>query len=769
MELSGSPNIRVPPYGRLLQIIRRFIVSGDDVSNPEAVQAITEHTAAQFILVPTLMHEDGRWHVQAEIRDALTSTRVDLVQTDAAPSALVEETAYAQIGELAGRLEEYFKDNGPGKRYELRQAQARPRSINALRSFEEGINAFEQLEFAAAERSFLNARELDSRNPLVLAWLSRVKQILRRPDEASEAAESAWPLLTSQIPHLDTTFVNAVVAEARQDDTRAEREYRNLIAQYPDEPLWLAELGGFQDRREQTEPAIRSYQQALMLDPRLPRPDIELCRLYNRSRDSANAVKHARQALEKYTALRARDGEAQALFCLSDALRAGTPEERQEARGVADSALAIVEELKLPYNLPRAYYYVGLSRAEAGDVAGGVAFWERGAEAARTAGNRSLEPLILMNLGVLYARVGNRQRAMDSYLKSSDAYQALGEQLRAAQVQTNRAQLRIDFGDNPDEAARDANNALNVFIKYGDRDFEIFSRQALGAYSRYLARYQDAETELNRALSIAKERKLTEDRALLTIDLARSHFDRNDYPETLKLLESVGDGFGQNSLHAWIRLARTQLRLGNFDAARALLQKAGGDGAKPQETEYLALLYATSGELEYETGRLTEARAHFNRAAELWADALPDPASVEAKAYVGLIDALQGRVAPGRRLLEASLAQAGKMRQVAIEVRCRVFLARVSLSQRRPDEALATLSTIVWDGPGAVGLELLAQARYWRASALSARGDRADADIELEKARKLLDGLTATLAERDRQRFAMRPDIRQIAGQPVRN
>jgi tetratricopeptide (TPR) repeat protein len=395
-------------------------------------------------------------------------------------------------------------------------------------------------------------------------------------------------------------------------------------------------------------------------------------------------------------------------------------------------------------------------------MAGGAGIWEKAADVARAAGNRSLEPIILMNLGVANARLGKRQRAMDFYQRSSEAHKALGDDLRAAQVQTNRAQLRIDFGDKPDEAAKDAENALNVFLDQGDRDFEIFSRQALGAYYRYVARYKDAETELYRARGIAEERKLSEDAALLTIDLARSLFDRAEYPGALKLLESVSDGFGQNSLHASIRRARTLLRLGNLDAARALLRKAGGDDAKPQETEYLALLHATSGELEYEGERLPEARALFNRAAELWADDLPDPASVEAKAYVGLIDAVQRRPAQGRELIEASLAQAGKMRQVAIEVRCRVFLARVALLQRNPADALATLDAIVWDGPGAVGPELLAQARYWRASALSESGHAADAASEREKARKLLDALISTLAESDRQRFAMRPDIRPI-------
>jgi hypothetical protein len=101
------------------------------------------------------------------------------------------------------------------------------------------------------------------------------------------------------------------------------------------------------------------------------------------------------------------------------------------------------------------------------------------------------------------------------------------------------------------------------------------------------------------------------------------------------------------------------------------------------------------------------------------------------------------------------------MRQIAIEVRCRVFLARVWLQQRRPDEALAILKAITWDGPGAAGPELLAQARYWRGRALSESGDSAAGDVERQKARKLLE-LIATPTEGDRQRLAARPDIRVI-------
>ena len=762
-ELAESPNVRVLPYARLLQILRRFIATGTDVSSREAFQAITVHGAPRFVALPTLIYENGRWSARVEIQDASTATRVAVVGTESVASALVSETALRLIGELASGLQAHFKTNGPGKSYALRAVSARPRSLEAAKLFEEGLNAFEELEYSAAEQSLAQALEKDSRNPIPIAWLSRVEQILRKTDQASAAAETAARLLTGNTPRLEALFVNAVVAEARRDFESAEASYRQFDRLYPDEPAWLVELGGFQDRRGQTEPAIVSYQQALRLDGDLARPEVELCRLYNRANDMASAKKHGRQGLAKYIALEARGGEAQAHFCLADALRAGAPDERQEARRHADAALKIVEELGLKYNLSRAYYYVGLARAEEGNLAEGAAFWEKAANAAKSAGNRSLEPIVLMNLGVAHARLGNRQRAMEFYRLSSEAHQALGDEVRAAQVQINRAQLRIDFGDNPDQAVGDVKNALAVFLDQGDRNFEVFSRQALGSYYRYTARYEEAKEELNRARAIAGERDLKEDIASLTIDLARVHFDQNAYNTAMTLLDTIGDGLGQHSLHAWIRLARTRIRLGDFVSARIVLRKALDDVAKRKETEYLPVLYMTLGELEYESENLSEARLHFSRAAMMWKDDLPDPSSVEAKAYLGLLDALQNRPR-GRAEIESSMAQAARMRQVGLDAQCRIFLGRAFLRERRYDDALRTLNGIKAGGPESVGPELLAQALYWRGQGLAAKRDTTAAADADRQARKLLDDLRATLPEQYRDGFAKRLTIRLIGG-----
>ncbi|HEY6613300.1 MAG TPA: serine/threonine-protein kinase, partial [Vicinamibacterales bacterium] len=382
-DLSESPNIRVLSYPRLLQIVRRFIARGTDVSSRDAVQAVTTYGGPRFVVLPVLAYEGGRWRARAEIQDASTSTTAAVVETDAVSSSIARDTAYTLVGQIAALVQEHFRTNGPGQSYTLRSASARLRSLDAVRAFEEGLSALGQLEYSVAESAFLQARKQDARSPMPIAWLSRVELLLRKPEQAAEAADAAVALLSNATPRADRMFVNAVVAEARRDYEAAERTYIEWIAAYPDDATGLIELGGFRDRRSQTEAAVVSFRRALALDNRLLRPHVDLCRLYNRLNDSANARTQAREAAMSYVALGSRDGEAQALFCLTDALRGGTPADRQEARRVADSALAIVEELRLNYSKSWAYHYVALGRAEQGNLAEGASFWEKAATAAK--------------------------------------------------------------------------------------------------------------------------------------------------------------------------------------------------------------------------------------------------------------------------------------------------------------------------------------------------------------------------------------------------
>jgi hypothetical protein len=199
------------------------------------------------------------------------------------------------------------------------------------------------------------------------------------------------------------------------------------------------------------------------------------------------------------------------------------------------------------------------------------------------------------------------------------------------------------------------------------------------------------------------------------------------------------------------------------DAAGAEAHLAAAAEEVDDRSELFPLLQLAQGEAAYEAGRLDAARAAFARGSSLWTGPLPDIASVEARANLGFLDAMNGRIAEGRRAIETSMAQAQTMERIGVEARCRIFLARLAIRQRQFPDALRTLDGVVQDdGERTIGAELRAQAQYWRGQALAGRGDAAGGRAAVEAARRLIDEMRATLTETERAGLAARPDIRPI-------
>ncbi len=450
------------------------------------------------------------------------------------------------------------------------------------------------------------------------------------------------------------------------------------------------------------------------------------------------------------------------MLCLTEVLRVGTPDERAQARRHAEAALLLLQDSRLTYTLPRAEYAVAMGAAAQGNIAEAADLFARSLDSARRGGNRILEPLLLMNLGVAQARLGNPADAAGFYRDSSRLYEALGDERRAAQQQANSAALQIDYGEEPAAALRDVQNALAVFEKLGDRNFEAFCRQVIAAYYRHTGHYREAERELGRAMAILRERNLEDDIASLTLDRARLAIETANYAAAIRLLEETVREDGPYSTPARIHLARARSRAGDGAGARAALSAVSADVG--EGSELLALLLLVSAEVAAEAGRLDEARALFGRSATLWTAQMPDVASVEARAEAGFLDAQRGHPG-GRAAIQSSLEQARNMERPALEARCRLLLARLDLAGRRFAEAMRALDGIPPDEGGRLlGPELRAQVQFWRAAALAGLGRDADAQRERAAAREVIDGLRASLPEPDRARFAARPDIRRILG-----
>jgi tetratricopeptide (TPR) repeat protein len=781
-QLVDVTNVRVLPHDRLLQILRRFRQAGRDVFSREALQAIAMHSGARVLLVPTLLQENGGWKVRLEFRNPTTGVNEGTYETPPEVTSLWKDALYKQTTVLPAEVFEHFRATGPARAsiaallrgwmgYGYETVSTRLLTPDAAMLFEQGIDAYEQLEYARARAAFTAAAARDPRNPVPWAWRSRTAALMRQDNDAVAAADEARRLLSGETREGDRLLVEAVAAEARRDTATAEDRYRRLVARYPDEPGWLIELGGFQDRQGLSGDAVNTYHAALSLDDRLVRPHLELCRLYSPSRvnEPALARRHGEQASAVYAALGNRGGEAQAHLCLADALVGGVGEEG-EARRHAESALAIMRALQYPFGLARTKNYLANVAFHEGKAAEAAALWEETLSAARVVEFALLESRTLMNLGVAYKELGKRPAALKYLRESATSSEALGVQQDAAWTQVNIAVILIEYGENPEEGLRLAKNALVVFEKLSDKNFEVVARRAIAIYDRNIGKHEEAMRELTLAQDVARSHDLEESATRMRLELARVQFDRNDYAGARDVLLDVEKRTsGLDRVQARTDLARARARLGEFDAAREDLTRALDEIEAIGDVGSLPLFHAARGELAFESGDVPGARTHFAAASALWTDDLPEAASVEGRAYLGLLDAQGGQLDRARKAVTASLKQARQMQRRSLEARCQIVLARIDVQAGRFEQALATLEEISAEREATLDSELRAQLHYWRSRALQGRGDARTSEVENTTAHKFIEELRGRLPESVWSTVRLRSDIRLISGDTQTN
>jgi tetratricopeptide (TPR) repeat protein len=773
LSLSDARDLQVAPYARVLEILRRFVQQKADVSSRDAIQAVTAATGAELVVVPTLLRDGGAWRARVELRDPRTSNSVWEHDTSPEVSSLTRDVAYRSTMSLAEDIRAHLKSRRTSAIDVLQSMwpwtqedrAGRWQSIDIAKAFAEGTAWYEDFEYAQAREAFRVASSLDPRNPLLLAWVSRAAQLVKAEDEAAETADRAVSLLTSRTPRADTLFVRAVAAEVRRDALAAETFYRALIRERPDDPTWAMELGAFLDRQTRNRDAVTVYHSVLSANSRLLRPQLELCRLYSPSRlnEPIEAKKYGETARSGYAAVGARAGEAQSLLCLTDTLAVGTNDERNLALQHAKTAREIFSELRYEYSAARAEYYLALMAATRGQFIESIAVGERALSLAEKAGNAPARAIILLNLGAAKVSVGNYPAGAEDYLQAYKLYQSWRDEARAAQIQANRGSMLIEHGG-PEEGVRDVRNALAVFEKNGDRRFQTFCLRALATYYRNQGRLDDATRELNRGLAIARERNLSDNVTVMTTLLALTQFDAGDYESSRRsLVEALKGGTGRRSTEARIRLARTDIYLGDLQAADSELQLAEQELKLSPNEALRSLWWLVRGEWSRESRRPMDARGAFEKASALGTETLPEPPAVEARAYLGFTQLEEGRADAGRRSLESSIEVARKLGNRAIEARGHLLLAQSDVARGRLTEAADALDAIPADDAAqTIGPELRAEVHLVWARLHTARGDADAAARSMDAARVLIRAMQERLPATYRGTFSARQFVQRV-------
>jgi tetratricopeptide (TPR) repeat protein/tRNA A-37 threonylcarbamoyl transferase component Bud32 len=764
-ELADSPNVRVVPFLRLMEMVRPFTRSGD-ISGNEALRAVAKASGAPYLVVPALTYRDrdAAWTIQIQVRNAQTGTTAATYETAPVTSSLVQQTAFRLAVSAADSVQQHFKANGPGRSYGQRSAGSRFREADAAKAFAEGLVKYDELEFAAALIAFTESAKIDDQHAVTHAWLSRVYLILSRRNEAVAAALRAKALVSSDVSEADAAFVDAVLSESRDDFDSAERVYRQWIARKPDETWLRTELADFLKRRDANQRAIDAYHELIQRDPTYIRPHVELCQLYTRLNDHPLAEREASLAVDRYKSDGLPGGQAQALLCLGEVQRIQGGVHLAEARRNVDAARSLIATLDQPYNLSRAIFYQGNIESYDGQLAKAGQLFEEASRQSNRVGNRQTEGLALMNLGVVNYQLGHPTPSINLFQRSRDVFLSVGLERRVAEVDVDRTAVQVDFQSRSDDVVRRLANAKANLEKRGYVNFQLVVMQSEADSNRYAGKIAAARTELQQALAIAREKQLSHQVSVLTLSLAQTELQESNYLAARALLEGlVNQG---DDPEARIALGTVLVRVGDFLKAKDYLEGALATIQAGQLSGLLPLAHSALGELAYESGRDSEARQHFAAAVTSWNDPLPNAASVASRCYL----ALQGASIKGVPAdFKTALEQASQTGRLALEAMCRAQSAQKHVQQKRFGDAIADLKDVADDTvEHTIGPELRAIVEYWRGVAMSGGGEVAGKALS-DSAREQLAKLQSTLTEDLRNSFGSRRTVATILQlQPVR-
>jgi tetratricopeptide (TPR) repeat protein len=570
-------------------------------------------------------------------------------------------------------------------------------SPEASRWYERGTAAIREGAYYQASQAFESAVELDDRFALGHARLAEAYVEMDYQDKAMEQLIRATSLVRdrSALPSVDALYLDAIEATIRRDFTSAIDSYRKIADKASDleKSSAYVDLGRSYEKNENIDKAIEYYTQAAQADSQSGAAFLRLAILYGRRQDLQNATEAFDKAEAIYKVI-SQEGVVEVLYqrgTLFSKIR-----RLAEARTQLEKALEISEGLAgNKYQLVRtrlqlsSVYYAEGNTERAKDIA------TKAISMAEQSNIRNLATNGLIDLGYTLLARGEFNEA-GNYFK-----QAL-EFSRADRARRTEARAKLGLGSlivqqgNPDEAIDRLKEALDFYQPAGYRKETSNALVLLGRAHRNKGEYEIALGIFEQQLQLARE---LDDPAMVAAShssIAVLLIEQERYAEALphvdesyKIDKTIGAkiGLAYDLLNRGILL----WQVGRYQEAGADLDSAFSIADQP-EASYKAVLAwvpLVNSQMALSELRFAEAKAKGQQSLKLAGSQYPD-VTVQAKAAIGLAQALSGSPQPASRLCEEAVAIAQELKNPRLISSSLLALAEVLLLGNNAGRALTT-------------------------------------------------------------------------------
>ena len=285
-DLSQSPELSVLGTDRLYEILDDVGGLNRDSLRPDAIQEIAERASVGSVVRGSFAQAGDSIRISARLEDA-DSGRVLL---SAKAEGTGQESLFRLVDEISGRIKSNFSVPALEGELDRDLRDVTTASVEAYRSYAEGIRLHERFREEEAVPHFQRAVELDPGFAMALAKLGVVLNNLGRQQEADEYAEAALEHV-DRLSERERHYIEGWYY-SRDPETipRALEAYRRAVELYPDHGSARHNLGNLLLGLEDYDAAIEQLEELRRRGMSFPATHENLASAYWASGDESRAM-----------------------------------------------------------------------------------------------------------------------------------------------------------------------------------------------------------------------------------------------------------------------------------------------------------------------------------------------------------------------------------------------------------------------------------------------------------------------------------------------
>lgn len=303
---------------------------------------------------------------------------------------------YGQKGRIQDMVREFETSLSHSKKYEKEIIVYRQKYF--ADNFNAGVKAANEENYPAALQGFMNARLIE---PEQIDSYKNLAYVYMRMDSIPAVLRSYQELLAIKPDDYETYMTMASIHNQRQEYEKSAELLQKAIAVAPDSarPRIIGDLGITYDMMGKPEEAMKTYQDALKMNPGNKDLLFNLGRLYLMRDDYANAINQLTEVLKQNP----EDFEVNYNVGLSY-LKIGERLDKR-AREIEDEAMAAKKK-------PNTARIDSLRQAANANFNGAMPYLKKAVELKPDQGSA------WHNLGVGYMRAGDQEKAKEAFAKA---------------------------------------------------------------------------------------------------------------------------------------------------------------------------------------------------------------------------------------------------------------------------------------------------------------------------------------------------------------